>query len=54
MKEVHIDFEDYDEEVVKLKGFQKIYCYMIFDVNMGKNFQCKAHLVAGVHTTEAL
>ena len=54
MKEVHIDIQEYDDEVVKIKGFQEINCNMIFDVNMGDNFRRKAHLVAGVHTNEAI
>ena len=54
MKEVCIYFEEYYEEVMKLKGFQKIDCHMIFDVNMGDNFRRKARLVAGGNTTEAL
>ena len=53
MKEDQIYFEEYNDEVVKLKGFHKIDCNMIFDINMGKNFWCKARLVAGGHTTEA-
>ena len=54
MKEVCISFEEYGDEVLKLKGFQKIYSHMIFDVNMGENFQRKESLLAGDHTTEAL
>ena len=38
---------------MKLKGFQKIDWYIIFDVNMGDNFQRKARLVERGHTTEA-
>ena len=53
MKEVHIDFEEYNDEVVKIKGFQKIDCHMIFDVIMGDNIQRKARLVSGGTTTEA-
>ena len=37
MKEVQIYFEEYNDEVLKLKGFHKIYCQIIFDVNKGKN-----------------
>ena len=38
---------------MKLKGFQKIDWHIIFDVNIGDNFQRKARLVARGHTTEA-
>ena len=53
MKEVHIDLEDYNDEVEKIKGFQNIYYHIIFDVKMGNNFRYKSHLLAGGHTTEA-
>ena len=52
MKEVQIYLEEYNDEVVKLKGFHKIDCKMLFYIKMGKNFRCKARLVAGGHTTE--
>ena len=38
---------------MKLKGFQKIDWHIIFDVNIGNNFQRKARLVSRGHTTEA-
>ena len=47
MKEVQIYFEEYNDEVVKLKVLHKIDCQMIFDVNMGEHFRRKARLVAG-------
>ena len=53
MKEVQIYFEEYNDEVVKLRGFHKIYCKIIFDFKKGKNIRCKARLLAGGHTTEA-
>ena len=53
MKEVQIYYEEYDNEVVKLKDFHKIDCQIIFDVKMGNNFQSKAPLAAGGHTTKA-
>ena len=53
MKEVPIYFEEYDDEVVKLKYFHKIDCQIIFDIKMCDNFRQKSRLVAGGHTTEA-
>ena len=38
MKEVFTVLEEYNDESVNLKGFQKIDFHMIFDVNMGKHF----------------
>jgi len=37
-----------------LIGFQEIKCHMVFDVKMDGDLTCKAHLVAGGHTTETL
>ena len=36
----------------KLIGYQEIGLHMIFDIKLGKNFQCKARMVAGGHTTK--
>ena len=41
-----------DEE--KLTCYQKIRCYMIFDMKLGENFRRKDHYVVGGHTTETL
>ena len=53
MKEVQIYFEEYNDEVVKLRGFHKVYCQIIFDFKKGKSIRCKASLLAGGHTTKA-
>ena len=36
----------------KLIGYQEIRLHMIFDIKLGKNFQCKARMVTGGHTTK--
>jgi len=53
IKNVRIAFEEYDNDISKLKDHQKINCHIIFDVKMGKNFRRKARLVAGGHVTKA-
>ena len=33
-------------------GYQEVKYHMIFDINMGKNFRRKAHMVTGGHAAE--
>ena len=59
IKNVMIAFELHDESLaneqavagLKRKGYQQIDCHIIFDINMGENFQRKACIVAGGHKT---
>ena len=51
MKNVRIAFEKYERDIQDLKGYQSIYCHLIFDVKLSENFRRKAMMVAGVHMT---
>ena len=46
-----VAFEVMDDDEVPPPTFQEIRCHLVFDVKM-ENFQCKARLVAGGHTTK--
>jgi hypothetical protein len=52
MKEVHIAFNILPDRYSATIGYQKIPCYMIFDVKM-EDFPQKARLVAGGHRAKA-
>ena len=51
MKNVRIAFEPCANVSDVPKGYQKIDCYMIFDIKLSENFRRKARFVAGGHTT---
>ena len=43
MKNVRNDFQLYEGNMEDLPtGYQEVSCHIIFDVNMGDNFRCKA------------
>ncbi len=52
MKEVHVVFKILLDGQYAPIGYQKIPCYMIFDIIM-EDLQCKARLIAGGHMTKA-
>ena len=44
--------QEYNASLDKLIGYQEIGLHMIFDIKLGDNFQHKARMVAGDHTTK--
>ena len=52
IKNVCIAFEKYDGKQYEIpSNYTKMNCHLIFDINMGENFRCKARMVAGGHVT---
>jgi hypothetical protein len=51
MSKVRVAFQVLDDDETPPPTFQEIRCHLVFDVKM-ENFQRKARLVAGGHTTE--
>ena len=51
MKNVRATFDIFDSDVNDLKGYLFVECHMIFDINMGENFQRRSQMVAGSHMT---
>ena len=53
MKNRRPDFEVREMDISELPpGYQKITCYIIFDVNMGEKFRRKARFVAYENKTK--
>ena len=51
MKNFRCAFEVYEGKIEDLVGYQKVMCYIVWDVKLGENFRRKARLVVGGHTT---
>ena len=52
MNKVRVAVQEYNVSPDKLIGHQDIGLHMIFYIKLGKNFQRKARMVAGGHTTK--
>ena len=59
MNNFRLSFEAWEEGSLEdsrrgqmLVGYQETCCHMIFDIKMDVQFTCKAHYVAGSHTTD--
>ena len=55
MKNVRVAFKEYHKSQGPVPlGYEQLDYHMIFDVEMNKNFHCKAQMVADGHKTETL
>ena len=52
MKNVRPEFEIFEGRIDDFAGYQKIKCYVVWDLKLGENFRRKARLVAGGHATD--